>query len=307
MSREASFVIVDGHAEMPGRLGFKPILFNENAYLDTKVYHDLKTFLAIDAAGAIVARVRFAKRKEGSIWESLPLAPHGAIEMVEGFDVARLLQFISNYFEGESIVRIRLTPVHNQGVEEVFESCGFRGSIGDINHHVDLNGEINIHKMELRRYKKAEQAGCEFSEIQLNLDSAFEIHHFIARCRVQQGLEINISESEFIETVRLLPEYYSAFTVRLNDEIIAATVVVKVNNRVAYNYLPASNKAFHHLSPMVYLTIHLYHQLKRLGFQIMDWGLTSVKGEEQTGLAHFKEAMGAQLERRFTYVLAGQS
>ena len=100
-----------------------------------------------------------------------------------------------------------------------------------------------------------------------------------------------------------IPNAYKAYAILLNGELIAATIVVTVTDKVAYNFLPASNKKYNYLSPMAMLMICLYDHLRQSGFSNLDWGVTSIDGQIQQGLAVFKEAMGAKKSFRSTYVL----
>ena len=157
--------------------------------------------------------------------------------------------------------------------------------------------------MERRRYDKAKKLGCQFSQIPLTTENVIKVHKFINQCRRQQGLSINISLDDLTGSVNAMPKVYQAFAIQLDGEMIAATIIVNVTNKVAYNYLPASDKNYHHLSPMVMLMIELYDYLRLSGFTTMDWGVTSVNGHTQQSLASFKEAMGAKRTFRSTYVI----
>jgi hypothetical protein len=303
MSVAASFEVIDGLCEMPGRLLFAPILYNENAYIGLKDYYSLKTFLALDQSGQVLARIRFAKAVKDTDWTSLPGAPFGGVELAPEFDVSDFLAYIKSQFQGSERLELKTGARIYGSDHQATIDAGFAISAEEINHHVDLASDILLHAMERRRLRKAEVAGCVFKRWPLDSGSAAKLHLFISKCRKAQGLEININEEDFKLATATLPSDYHAYVIELGDEIIAATVVVRVTGDIAYNYLPASDKAYNHLSPMVLLMTRLYHELSGQGFKTLDWGVTSIEGKEQKSLARFKEAMGAVRSKKCTFFL----
>lgn len=301
MSEAASFKVIDGWDEMPADLLFTPALYNQKVYLGLKDFCKLKTFLALNDQAEVLCRIRFAKTNEDSHWVSLPAAPFGGLEVVEGFDVAPFLTYVISQFKNGERLFVRSAPSIYATYHQPLIEAGFNIAGKELNHHVELNTDFPIHVMEKRRLKKAVNAGCTFKKWHLDGLQRQEVYDFISKCRSQQDLEINITKPSFIEAVQKLASHYQAYVVELGGEIIAATVVVKVNAHIAYNYLPASDKAYNRLSPMVLLMRELYGKLRDDGFSILDWGMTSIDGEEQTSLARFKEAMGAKRSTKFHY------
>jgi lipid II:glycine glycyltransferase (peptidoglycan interpeptide bridge formation enzyme) len=147
--------------------------------------------------------------------------------------------------------------------------------------------------MQLRRLSKCQKAGFVFQKAETNIASAAIWHSFIAKCRVQQGLEVNISLGDLELAIESLPELYDFFGVWDGTKLIAATVIVHVSDSVVYNYLPASTKAYNHYSPMVMLMndVVTYYKKQRLAY--LDLGVSSINGIAQSGLCAFKESMGA--------------
>ncbi|MEQ8712434.1 MAG: GNAT family N-acetyltransferase [Cyclobacteriaceae bacterium] len=301
MSTAASFEVIDGWGEMPGKLLFDPILYNQNAFIRLKDYHSLKTFLALDQSGQILARLRLARSHKTVDWTSLPGAPFGGIEATSQYNSLDFLIYIKSQFRSDEVIELRASPAIYADHHQAIIDAGFNISGEEVNHHVALSSDIQLHTMEKRRLKKAEAAGCAFKKWPLDGEGATKLHDFISECRKAQSLTINIGEQDFKRTIDALLSAYQAYVVELENQIIAATVVVKVTSAIAYNYLPASDKAYHHLSPMVLLMNGLYAELRNQGFKTLDWGVTSIDGKEQKSLARFKEAMGAVRGRKLTY------
>lgn len=287
-------MVIDGWQELPGRLLCRPVLYNDLAYLRLKDLFALKTLIAVNEHRDVLSRLRLAKEHSTAAWTSLPGAPFGGIERSPGDDIGAFLRFVKTQFDPGEKLMIKCPPgIYGNGLTELTEA-GFELLSTELNHHVALTAPLAIHPMQERRLNKARKAKCAFEKWPLDGDHAQQLHRFISDCRQAQGLQVNISCEDFRRATEQLPSAYMGYAVQLDGQLIAATVVVRVTDRIAYNYLPASDRAYHHLSPMVLLMVHVYEELSRQGFGIMDWGITSISGEEQVSLARFKEAMGAQ-------------
>lgn len=174
--------------------------------------------------------------------------------------------------------------------------------IQEKNQHVvlGLQSEQNLHPMQLRKIKKCLTEGFPFN--QESASNIPEVHAFLSSCRKQQGLEINISDHSLEHLFNKLPLNFECFTVRNHEnEIMAATVIVLINNQIAYNYLPAFDRAYKTYSPLSFLLYHLYGWLKERNIEIFDLGISSIRGEIQKGLYTYKKRMGAVDSNRFIY------
>ncbi|MEQ6120042.1 GNAT family N-acetyltransferase [Reichenbachiella sp. MALMAid0571] len=189
------------------------------------------------------------------------------------------------------------------GLDKILKNCGFKVLSNEINHHIDLskNNYLNsVHQMQQRKIKKCIQSGFVIKQELIN--SLSEIHKFIDNCRSQVGIRINISPENLFTAFQNLPHYYKLFTVRNPDnQIMAATVVVIVNDRVVYNYLPAFDRTFKIYSPLTFLTHHLVDLYKKEGYQYLDLGISSADGTPQKSLITFKERMGGIESNRLVY------
>ena len=87
-------------------------------------------------------------------------------------------------------------------------------------------------------------------------------------CRSQQGLNVNISKNHFYRILSKMPDDYFVYLVKTaQDELAALTVLLRVNDRIIYNFLPAFDRQIKSHSPLAYLHFHLSHELKNFGFK----------------------------------------
>jgi len=79
--------------------------------------------------------------------------------------------------------------------------------------------------------------------------------------------------------------------------MLAATVVVIVNKKIAYHFMPASHVDFQDyrkFSPMVFLVENLYKWCQENSIVTLDLGTSYVEMKMKTSLAQFKENIGGK-------------
>ena len=246
--------------------------------------------------------------RDGDTATSLPSAPYAGIltSPIKGHNeemIDAMLALLKKKNIKNVVIKQRpdfLIP-HTDTLHKSLVDFGFEVTT-DTNHHVQLSEleSIQIHSMQKRRIKKCEREGFTFKKE--SLDQSLEVYDFLVQCRSQQNLEINIERKKFFEVTCALPEHYELYSVK-NDqgELVAATVVVIVNNKVVYNYLPGFDRTYHDFSPLAFLSHNLYSVLSQRQFEHFDLGVSSVNGVIQTGLAQFKERMGGIVGLKYTY------
>lgn len=174
------------------------------------------------------------------------------------------------------------------------ENTGYKLKTKDVNQFIPLTDhpEKNLHKMEFRKLNNAEKEGLLFSHDPVS--TLEEIHAFIAHCRSDAGLTVNITLDKLKSLFTAFPNCYDLYSIRQNNEILAACVVSRPLPDIYYYYLPATHPNHKSKSPMVLLLVSLMESLRSKGASILDLGLSSIDGKKQTGLHAFKKRMGAR-------------
>jgi hypothetical protein len=267
------------------------MLFNEVAFVNLRKPEHVRSFVAVNSANQISARARFVLAE--GVWVSLPFSPFGGVECSADFDLKEFLAFVLMHFKPEEKLKLVEAPYFYRNYRLALETLGWHKFRSEINHHLSLQEPVEVKKMQLRRLNKCQKAGFAFQKAETSTANAAIWHSFIAECRVQQGLEINISLGDFELAVEALTDKYDFFGVWDGTLLIAATVVVRVSTSVVYNYLPASYKAYNHYSPMVLLMHEVADYYNRHRFAYLDLGVSSISGVAQKGLCAFKESLGA--------------
>ncbi len=259
----------------------------------------------------IINSIYFLCRDKKAI--SIPESPFGGfnIRATKGYHLDEFVFKIIDHLKAKQIDEIIIKSPTNFYLSEVEQTSiqgllnlGFCIDEEAINHHIvvtDANFDEIIHEMQKRKIKKAKTFNLNFREYKLSEIST--VYAFINKCRIQKGVSINISLPQLLNAFKAIPESYKAFVVEMEDNIIAATIAVKVNDQVIYNYLPASDQAYNFLSPMVFLLNGLYAFCQSNNFKVIDLGISTLNNHPQDSLIKFKERMGGIMSKKLTYTL----
>lgn len=171
---------------------------------------------------------------------------------------------------------------------------GFVIKYTELNFHIELsNFNISmIHKSALRRLKKCELAGFIFEEWQ-NPSIEF-CYQFITKARFRKGFPMSMSLEKFIEMFIVYSDRYFVFRIlNTQNETIALSVVVKINEEILYNFYPADDENYLHFSPSVMLHLGIIEYAKSNNYLFFDLGIATDKGIRNEGLITFKKHLGA--------------
>jgi len=285
-------------------------IFYSNPYQLNNGIRDVYCFEHKSEKGIIAASIFFSVDK--STATSLPNCPGAGFQMLNPISKNNFIQFLNktrDHFDDGTKITIKQSPgfyslANPIWLHESLIEFGFQAS-AEVNHHVDLRDpslKEKIHKMEHRKIKKCETDGFSFEQVlKPDID---QVYSFLAKCRSHQGLSVNISKNQLNSILSKMPKDYFVYAVKTaNNELAALTVLLRVNQSVIYNFLPAFDRNFKSHSPMAFLHFRLFQELMGLGYRYWDLGISSVGGQPQRGLIKFKERMGGIRSDRFTYHL----
>lgn len=201
----------------------------------------------------------------------------------------------------KKVKRIELThppEIYPGYVQEAWlEEVGFSIMYEDINHHIVMRNH-KMHEMENRKLRKIASSDYRFAPADRNSFGA--VYDFLAKCRAEKGLVLNINKFKLGRLFMTFPDKYDLFAGYKGDEMACATITLKSAPNVAYYFLPGTLEAYKQDSPMVALLHVIVDQFKG-DCKYLDLGISSVKGEPQGGLIAFKERMGGirTVKKRF--------
>jgi hypothetical protein len=109
-----------------------------------------------------------------------------------------------------------------------------------------------------------------------------------------------MSSEKFVRLLRDLPHVFQLFGAFIEDEVVAAALVVRLNQDVAYVLYWGDTPAGRARSAVAPLASFLAGHYGNLGVSILDLGISSVKGIIDDGLARFKENLGSEVSLKLT-------
>ncbi|MEQ8239892.1 MAG: GNAT family N-acetyltransferase [Cyclobacteriaceae bacterium] len=224
---------------------------------------------------------------------SISQAPFGGIMTKAEYSNEDLSKFIENMkaklrANGVNSISIIQPPAYYDQFVPLKQMLNhnFESSMEEVNQYVNLNHR-EIHVMEKRILAKETSLHIEVRE---DFETA---HYFIAKCRREQGLTINISEEKLLNLVKSTHGKYKLYTATYDRKWAAAVITVDATEDIRYYYLPATSQSMKKMHPMVYLLDKIYYDAQNDGLKYLDLGKSSIKGEIQAGLHTFKKRMGA--------------
>ena len=274
-----------------------PVAYYKKGYL---VSQDHPSFRAYSGESMFIA---FNIDNKNAI--SIPRSPFGSffVEKNNENNLKEFWDFILNDLRQEGVKRVEIrnpASIYNSFPSQIdFEALGFQLLYQDLNQHIDLSSETEIHQMQERKLKALKNEGFHFRK--MNEDEFETAHKFLTVCRQAQGLQINISLEQLNTLAQNLPNTYDCFGVFREEKISALCFTVNVSEDIVYYYLPGTSPMFRNQSPMVMLLTGMIDYFKGKGYSYLDLGVSSFEGKVQETLKVFKERMGGVNSDKITY------
>jgi hypothetical protein len=297
---------------LPGYLpGFPRYLYNEPEYLQLQTKIKPTSFFIIkEKETKILANIHFFLSEEGTA-KSPFLSPFGSLEFTQHLDLKILFTFVNYFLEQLKTLHVKSVFIksfpfayNEENSVKLFHAlleAGFQINKSELNHHLEVSRsgfKKDLHKMELRKLRKSEEARLEFH--QEPAEKLPEIFTFIKQCRIERNQNLSMELEDLEALFHKFSDHYYLFTAKDQENIAAGTIVVKVNDQIWYSFYPASSIQYNHLSPLVFLYQNLLKNLP-VGVEIFDLGTSYVNSQPNYGLIKFKERIGGIASLKLTY------
>ena len=241
---------------------------------------------------------------------SIPRSPFGSFLIKDKWNSDEFLSFCDEIKEnlkskGVATLQIKHPAAIYTGFidERSLVDVGFQMRYTDLNQQIALKGQwvSSIHQMQKRKLAALEAEQFEFRKMDIkDLEKA---HQFIAVCRQTQGLVVNV-ELALLQALANSTNAYDIFGVFRDCKISSVCIAVRVTDKIAYYYLPATSPMFRTHSPMVLLIKGMVEYYQSIGYEYLDMGISSVEGKTQESLRIFKERMGSSESDKTTWQLS---
>lgn len=246
---------------------------------------------------------------DGGVAHSLPRSLFGSIwktEKISDLELHRFLGYVKSELSNLGVRQIQVTcpsHIYSHFVNtEFWLAHDFQLLSREFNQHIPVTSafDLGLHQMEKRKLRKLHSGKICFRPEVGSTDILTESHEFIAGCREEQGLKVNIDQEKLLNLCFAFPENYEVFTARAQEELVSVVITCQLSADCLYYYLPATDSRYRKLSPMVGLVELIHQECYRRGVKYLDMGISSINGELQTGLHEFKKRLGAHESTKST-------
>jgi hypothetical protein len=290
---------------LPGthQVRYTALLYNSRDYLEANNGLPQFHFYLVDKQQkAALGHIAFSI-EEGEAMSPVR-APFAGFELALSLDSETIQFFIQEVQrrlreKGVSLIRLKTAPLccHSlaDSLKESLINAGFIPKNRQVYHAIEVNDqplERQLASMEQRRLRKAVREGLEFRFAErAGFSQCFD---FIKRHREAKGHRLSMSWSQLKPAMAASPENYMAAGIYQQDQLIAASIIIRTSEKVVYNFLPAHDMAYNALSPMVFLLRSLYQWCQQEQVDWIDLGTSYIGKKVNKSLVSFKEHMGGQ-------------
>lgn len=289
---------------------YKPGLYSAESFLETNnSLPQLHFYLTDTVRCTALGHIAFSIEESEAI--SPFKAPFAGFELAPGLASHIILYFLRETLrrlqeKGFRFLRVKIAPACYQPdadlIIESMKHLGFEVKECQIYHAIGVNGELLNHQiasMEQRRLRKAFKESLTFRFVdRAEFPSLFD---FIKRHREAKGHRLSMDWTELKSAIKANGKNYLVAGVYKENQLIAASILVRVSNNVIYNFCPAHDANFNTLSPMVFLIHSVYNWCQQEGIDWIDLGTSQLGNRENKSLVSFKKHMGGQPFESITF------
>ena len=280
---------------------YPEILYNRPTFLSANNSLPQLHFYLLDSSSKeVLGHIAFS-REENEVLSPFR-APFGGFELASDIENESFLFFAAEVLRQLKESHVRFVQLHLPPAAYLpaaptlmkdLQALGFREKKKPAHHIIEVTDEsfeTKITAMERRKLRKAVSINCRF-QIEKRHEYA-AIYEFIRMHRSAKGHELSMSWEMLKEVIKGHKQHYVFCSVRLEDQLIAAAIMVRVSENVLYYYIPGHNAEFNSISPMVFLLNGLYDWSQAQGVKSIDLGTSYWANRENKSLATFKKRIG---------------
>ena len=158
--------------------------------------------------------------------------------------------------------------------------------------------EKRIVVSQRQKLRKSEKR---FTVGQLKLSECKKVYNFISACRKEKNQFLSMSFLQLQKVINRFPDNFTLFQVEDEQQIAAAAIVIKVNDKILYTFYYAHDRRFNRISPTVFLIGEIYRYAQEHQFTHIDLGTSMVNGGINRPLIQFKKSIGGQSSSKYIF------
>ncbi len=186
-------------------------------------------------------------------------------------------------------------------INEALTEAGFTIKYKDITQILKVDQELKLNRLRRRKLRQCEGAGFVFAE--LNPDRLGDAYELFAQSRKHKGYPVTMKLSDFKNEFGRFPSRYRLYGVSDGHVLIAAGVVIAVNDEILYYFFGGQSQKYDEESPSTFLVYNLFQEARKKKIKLIDLGISTDKGELNHGLYEYKKSFGAFDSFKLTFEL----
>ena len=239
-------------------------------------------------------------------------APFGSVECSERLQPAELYAFLAGielHLKDIGVTDIHITnpprayaPEKWSLVETFLLNLGYvvaGAEVGTVIEVTDLPFAGVVRHAEKLRIQQGKRAGLSLH--QCGTEQLREAYDFLAQRHGERGYKVSLTFEALERTVRVFPDRYPVFIVRHGQRVVAASISVRIQSNILYNFMVNHEREYNHLSPPILLMEGIYDYCRRSGIGLFDLGTSASDGQPNFPLLDFKVHIGGKPTSKFSF------
>ena len=281
---------------------FDYFLFGQAGHLALQGEPWMHVYLLHKKNHKVMAEVAF--HPDGDLARSPLRAPFGSFLFSPRILAQTLQEFIvevERLLTRKGISRVRLTepPALYRKREGLLQTIllnrGYQIQLAELSSIIRIDRisfEDKIDRGEKGRLRQARKKGLTFRL--LKIDKLRLAYQFILACSKERDHSLSMTIEDLQATAAVFRNEFVLSAVYLQEEMVGASVALRVHPQILYNFYSGHLKKYDSLSPIVSLLGGLYGYCEKQQIQLLDLGTSSLKGQLNFSLLNFKLRLGAE-------------
>ena len=190
---------------------------------------------------------------------------------------------------------------HISKMQNALWGNGFEISAFDLNFEYFLAAHgpdypDRIDRCARKNCRRAEKEGLTFEKT----DDFAAVYETIRINRTERGFPLKMSLEDVVATSKVIPTDFFAVKTPGN-EIASAAITQRMDSKTVRVVYWGNPGAFEQLRPVNFLAWKLFDYYKKMKFDVVDIGISTVDGVPNNGLCAFKESIGCSCSPKITF------
>lgn len=304
------FIFHHGLVPIGYKFSFTESLFNKAAHRQLQAQNNWHTFHILNQKNKTVDGVIHFHLQNG-IAQSPFKATFGGFDLHEELEQEIILAFIIFVEEqlrelGATKIFIKLPlRIRNEKefnlIESILIERGFQIANEEIGSILEVRSSFKeeIHRSEKKRLRKSINSHFKFDEVPIGeLEYTYS---FMLQCRQSKDYILSMSLQGIQDLAFEFPQDVVLFAVKDGNRIVAASICIRINAKMLYDFYHDHDAFYNSHSPIVLLVKGINDYCYEHSITLLDLGTTMINSDVNTTLLEFKLKLGGKRAVKYSF------